>query len=103
MAVVLPHRQAQPADQLPVLDTVHVQRLPVVLRTGRRSRLTVHLIFLDDSPQRHVGGQSIYTRRGQLHHTATVGAFQRQAERTPDGVVGRHLEEIVQAGLAEGV
>lgn len=82
----------------------------MVLGTGRRSRLTVHLIlrtahkqnrcetnidklkekssdcmlhfisvtlsyFLDDSPQRHVGGQSIYTRRGQLYHTATVGAF----------------------------
>lgn len=82
----------------------------MVLRTGRRSRLTVHLIlrtshgqnrcetnedklrekssdctlhfisvtlsyFLDNSPQRHVGGQSIYTRGGQLHHAATVGAF----------------------------
>ena len=59
--------------------------------------------FLNDGPQRYVGGQSVYARRGQLHHAATVGAFERQAERTPDGIVGGHLEQVVQAALTEGV
>lgn len=113
MALVLPDSQTQPTDQLPVLDAVHVQRMPVVLLTGGGSWLAVPLVlrqqmskqtdehklyspirgfqtdmwsmgvcfgvilsyFLDDGPQRHVGGQSVHTRRGQLHHAATVGAF----------------------------
>lgn len=45
MALVLPDSQTQPADQLAVLDAVHVQRLPVVLLTGRVSRRTVALVL----------------------------------------------------------
>lgn len=45
MALVLPDSQTQPTDQLPVLDAVHVQRLPVVLRTGRETRFTVTLVL----------------------------------------------------------
>lgn len=63
----------------------------------------IHSYFLDDGPQGHVGGQGIHASRGQLHHVATVGAFQRHSERAPDGVVGGHLEQVVQAGLTEGV
>ena len=59
--------------------------------------------FLNDGPQRYIDGQRVYACRGQLHHAATVGAFQRQAQRTPDGVVGGHLEQVVQAALTEGV
>lgn len=45
MALVLPDSQTQPADQLPVLDAVHVQRLPGVLLTGRGSRLAIALVL----------------------------------------------------------
>lgn len=59
--------------------------------------------FLNDGSQRHVRGQSLHPRGRQLHHAATVGALQRQAEGTPDGIVVGHLEQVVQAGLTEGV
>lgn len=35
----------------------------------------VHSYFLNDGPQRHVAGKSVYSHWGQLHHAATVGAF----------------------------
>lgn len=100
---MLPDGQTQPTDQLPVLDAVHVQRLPVVLLTGRGSRRAVALEFLDDGSQRYVGGQRVDARRGQLDHAAALGAFERQAEWPPDGIVGRHLEQVIQAALTEGV
>lgn len=37
--------QTQAADQLPVLDAVHVQRVPVVLLAGRGARPTVTLVL----------------------------------------------------------
>lgn len=42
---MLPDSQTQATDQLPILDAVHVQRLPVVLLTGRGSQLTVTLVL----------------------------------------------------------
>ena len=45
MALVLPDGQTQTTDQLPVLDAVHVQRLPEVLLTGRVSRRAVTLVL----------------------------------------------------------
>lgn len=37
--------------------------------------LVVLSYFFNDGPQRHVGGQSVYARRGQFHYAAAVGAF----------------------------
>lgn len=45
VSLVLPDSQTQAADQLSILDAVHVQRLPVVLLTGRRPRLAVTLVL----------------------------------------------------------
>lgn len=59
--------------------------------------------FFNDGTQGHVGGQGVDARRKQLHHAATVGALEGQTQRPPDGVVGRGLEQRVQAALAEGV
>lgn len=60
--------------------------------------------FLNDGSQRHIRGQGFQTCQRQLHHAATVGALQGQAERTPDGVVAdRYFEQVVQASFTEGV
>lgn len=59
--------------------------------------------FFHDGPQRHVAGQRVHAQRGQLHHAAALGALEGQAEGPPDGVVGRRLQQRVQAALAEGV
>lgn len=60
--------------------------------------------FFNDGSQRHIRGQSFQTCQRQFHHAATVGALQRQAERTPDGiVVDWYFEQVVQAGFTEGV
>lgn len=67
--------------------------------TGGRHRS----YFLDDGPQRHVGGQRVHAHRGQLDHAAAVGALERQPQWTPDGVVGGQPEQVVQTGLTEGV
>lgn len=45
MAQVLADGQAKAADQLPILDAVHVQRLPAVLLAGRRLRLALPLVL----------------------------------------------------------
>lgn len=124
VALVLTNGQAQPADQLPILDAVHVERLSGVLLAGRRPRLLVSLVlkdttfflnqnvsqkrksatyFFNDGPQGDVAGQGVHTRRGQLHHAATVGAFDGQAKRAPYGVIVGRLQQVLQARFAEGV
>lgn len=45
VTLVLPDSQTQAADQLSILDAVHVQGLPVVLLAGRRPRLAVTLVL----------------------------------------------------------
>lgn len=53
---MLPDSQTQPADQLPILDAVHVQRLPVVLLAGRLWRRAVALV-LRQHTSRHFSGK----------------------------------------------
>lgn len=45
VALVLPYSQTQPTDHLAILDTVHVQWLCKVLRTGGRSWMAVLLVL----------------------------------------------------------
>lgn len=45
VSLVLPNSQTQATDELSILDTVHVQGLPVVLLATRRSRLLVTLVL----------------------------------------------------------
>lgn len=59
--------------------------------------------FLNNGSQRHVGRESVHAGRGQLRHTAAVGAFDGQAQRAPDGGVAGHLEQVVQAVFAESM
>lgn len=45
VALVSPHRQTEAADQLPILDAVHVEGLPGVLLAGLGPRLRRALVL----------------------------------------------------------
>lgn len=65
VALVLPNSQTQPADQLPIPDAVHVQRLPVVLRTGGGSWVTVPLVLREQmSEQTHKTDENELKQQG---------------------------------------